>query len=536
MTPCLLGLDIGTTNAKAVLLSPHGKIMGEARERYGVSFPRPGWAEQNPEIWWRAVCRLAHRLKRDAPQAFPRIAAIGVSGQGCPLVALGRNGKCLRPAILWLDTRAADETAWMESEAGNLLLRTNGNRVGAYNVEPKALWLRKHEPKIFARTFKFLTTVGYVNFRLTGEPVLNHSDGGILFAYDPARRAWSEELLAKLGIPQEKYPRLAECHEVVGKVTPQAAKESGLAPGTLVVAGGEDSSSAALAAGAVEAGQAFLSLGTAAVLGVVLRQRVNEPRLLSFPHVLPGRTLLNGSMSSAGASLEWYVRNWYAPAPGTTRNSNPFRALDREAARSRPGSGALVFLPYLSGELHPILDAQARAVLFGLALDHRRGDVVRSLMEGCAFAIRHNLTIAEAAEPRRGEGSAGAVVRVREIHATGGPTKSSLWCQIISDVTGCELVLSQAGPPEGSALLAGWGAGLMGNPAGLVTEHLQRSRIVQPRRETRDIYDRLFHIYRELYTRLKDQFPVLRELRSQLGGKRAAPRRALGEGRRPHAT
>lgn len=511
MPPSLLGLDIGTTNAKAVLLSAEGKILAAARERYGISFPKPGWAEQAPETWWRAVCWLTRQLKRIAPRAFAKIRAIGVSGQGCPLVAVSREGKALRPAILWLDTRAREEAAWMESEVADLLLRTNGNRAGAYNLEPKALWLRRHEPQSFDRAHKFLTTVGYINLSLTGEFVLNHSDGGILFAYDRERRNWSRELLAKLGIPFDKYPRLAECREVIGQVTARAARESGLASGTPVVAGGEDTSAAALAAGATEPGDAYLSMGTAAVLGVVVEENLNEPRLLSFPHVLQGRTLFAGSMSSGGAALDWYAKNWNAPGALRKKNPRPFVALDREAASSPPGSGGLLFLPYLSGELHPILDAQARGVFFGLSLEHRRGDIVRSLMEGTAFAIRHNLAVAE-----------GAGARVREIFATGGPTRSAVWCRIISDVTGRPLIVSDAGAPEGDALLAGWGEGLVDDPCAVVRNYLRRGRRVTPRREFAGTYAKLFDIYQELYVRLKDQFQALSKVRESRGARAAS--------------
>jgi xylulokinase len=510
MPACFLGLDIGTTTAKAAIVRPDGKVLASVRERYAFSFPRPGWVEQNPEDWWQAIGRLVRRLKREAPAALRGVAAAGVSGQGCPLVTVNRQGRCLRPAILWLDTRAADEAAWMASEVGELLLRINGNRVGTYNLAPKALWLRRHEPRVFERSFKFLTTVGYVNFRLTGEWALNHSDGGILFEYDRERRNWSQEALARLGLPLEKYPRLAECHEVMGRVSARAAKETGLPAGLPVVAGGEDTSSAALAAGAVEAGDAYLSMGTAAVLGVVLRERVNEPRLLSFPHVLPGRTLLSGSMSTGGAALEWYARNW-----GSSGNRDSFRTLEREAAKVGPGSGGLVFLPYLSGELHPILDARARAVFCGVSLEHRRGHIVRSLMEGSALAIRHNLSVAEAA---------GA--RVEKIFATGGPTHSKLWCQIIADVTGRPLAVTDSGAPEGDALLAGWGVGLGPDPVEVVRRNRRKARPVKPEKSYYPAYDKLFSVYQNIYARLKDQFPILcevREMDSKAGRRRARP-------------
>jgi len=479
-------------------MRPDGRIVASASSApYPVHHPRPGWAEQEPDDWWGAACAVARDLTGRV-RGGERVAAVAISGQGCACTLVDANGAALRPAIIWMDTRAAAETAMLTERWGAAIRDLNGNAPGAYNVEPKLLWLRAHEPDVLDRAAHTLTTTGYVTSRLSGVTAMNVADGGILFAYDAAAGDWSGTFLNDLGISPALYPPLHPCTDVIGAVTPAAADATGLRPGTPVVAGGEDTPAAALSAGVCQPGDAFLSLGTAAVVGVCRREGANlrEPRLLSYPHVLPELGITSGSMSSAGAAVEWLMREFGA-AYGADHAG--YTALNRAAASSPPGADGLVFLPYLSGELHPILDANARGVFVGLSTATSRADIARAVLEGSAMAVRHNLTVA-----------AEAGARVSRLVATGGPTRSAEWCQIIADITGQSVgVVASGGAEVGDALLAGAGVGLIADPNDVARAIARVEREYVPRPALATRYDHLFAAYLRIYAHLVDDFAFL---------------------------
>ncbi len=498
MTELLLGLDIGTASAKGVLLTADGVVVASAGSAsYPLHRPRAGWVEQDPADWWGAACSVIQKLVGER-RSGDRVAAVAVSGQGCACTLVDVDGTVLRPALTWLDTRASAETDEMAAAWAPAVEALNGNAIGAYNVEPKLRWLINHEPETVARAAYTLTTTAYVTRCLTDRVVMNHADGGILFAYDAARRDWSHSLLRNVGLPGALYPPLYPCTEVIGQVTRAAADATGLAMGIPVVAGGEDTPSAALSMGVSRPGDTFLSLGTAAVVGVCLSagQRLREPRLLSYPHVLPELSITSGSMSSAGGAVEWLMRE-FGPAYGSAADG--YTALNQAVAGSEPGAGGLIFLPYLSGELHPILDAHARGVFVGLSGATTRGDIARALLEGSAMAIRHNLTVA-----------AGAGARIKRLVATGGPTRSAEWRQIIADVTGQPLsVVASGGAPVGDALLAGAGVGLITDPGATARAMATIEREYIPRPAAAARYDDMFPAYLRIYERLAPEFIYL---------------------------
>ncbi|OUC06075.1 hypothetical protein RY27_23280, partial [Litorilinea aerophila] len=413
----LLGIDIGTTNVKAVLATPEGQVIAQASVSYPLAHPRPGWAEQDPADWWQGAVQVVRTLVARADVRPEQIQGIGVSGQGCAVTLLDGRGRVVRPAIIWMDSRAEPQCDVLRARCADVILQRNGKQPSPYNADPSLMWLRDHEPESLAAAQVSLTTTGYMNFRLTGRPVENLSDASILFAFDLATESWSEELIHGFGLPRHLYPQLVRCQEVIGPLTQQAAADLGLRPGIPVVGGGEDTSSAGLAIGVVSPGQALLSLGTAGTLYTVQDEPVVDRHLIAFLHVLEGQILLGGSMTAVGASLAW-CRRWIG-------EELDYQALVTLAAQSRPGAGGLLYLPYLSGELQPINDGYARGLFFGLNMGTDRSDLVRAVLEGTAFAIRHNLQV-----------TLDAGVAVHEIRAVGGPTRSRLWCQIIADVTG----------------------------------------------------------------------------------------------------
>lgn len=492
MPDLLLGIDVGTTHAKAVLTTAAGKISAQASAGYATSFPRPGWAEQNPVDWWRGVVTATQLVMK---QATGRVAGIGVSGQGCAATLIDRTGAVVRPAIIWMDSRSEPQCERLRHCCLGDIIVKNGKAPAPYNADPVLMWLNENEPDAIARAETSLTTTAYINFRLTEQRIANFSDASLLFAFDLARRDWSAELIEEFNVPRRLYPPLAGCDEVIGTLTPAAAEELQLPAGIPVIAGGEDTSSAGLASGAVNPGLVFLSLGTAGTIYVPTDRQSVHPQLLSFLHVLPDQYLLGGSMVALGASL-----NWCRTLLGARMSFDRLNAL---AAASEPGAGRLIFLPYLSGELQPINDGYARGMLFGLTLSTERKHIVRAIMEGTAFAIAHNLSIIE---------SLG--LPVTEIRAVGGPTRSAVWCQIIADVIGrpVHVLAKSGGAPLGNAILAAKGAGLIDDPAAVALRAARIDRSYTPDLHLTDRYQSLFEIYRQLYPQVKEQSARLSRL------------------------
>ncbi len=486
----ILGIDVGTTSTKAVLADPSGNFFASATHSYSYVTPEHGQAEQDPKDWWDAVCATTAELLAAYPEARSRLRAVGISGQGVAAVVLGQNRKPLRNAILWIDTRSAPQAAELCELHGERLVAISGKKPAAYNVEPKLLWLRQHEPATWNGIWKVMTTTAYVTFRLTGQAVMNHSDGGILLSYDLARRCWSQEALACMDLPSRIFCELASCHEIIGAITPEAAAQTGLPPGLPVIAGGEDTSSAGLAMGVVSGDDVQLSMGSASTLYVPIRQTPTDSNLLAFPHVIDGLTLLGGSMVAGGQAVDWLLK----ALDGTLDE------LTDRAAHIEPGANGLIFLPYLAGELQPINDGFARGVFFGLSLQTTKPHLFRAVLEGTAFAIAHNLSFA-----RRAGASP------KQIFAVGGPVRNDLWCQIISDVTGLPIhaMEDKGGAALGDAILAGLGAQLFTDPLVMQRAHAKLRTTFSPSWKSHEEYRRFFSIYLELYPRLQDLFPRL---------------------------
>lgn len=492
MEPLLLGIDVGSSNVKAALITPQGTVRAAATHAYETMHPRPGWVEQDPRDWWGGVVAVTRAVVQQAGADPAHVQGIGVSGQGCAVTLLDDDGAVVRPAITVMDSRAERQSQLLRECCDDAVLRLGGKQPAPYNADPTLLWVAQHEPDNLARARHSLTTTGYINFMLTGRAVENVSDASILFAFDLTQGMWSEDLIASFGLPRHLYPELAACTDVIGGLTDDAAATLGLRAGTPVVAGGEDTSAAGLAMGVVRAGQAFLSMGTASTIYMLQDRPTFSPQSIAFYHVLAGQILVGGSMVAGGAALKWAQQ---AVAPDLD-----FDALARLASSSPPGAGGVIFLPYLSGELQPINDGHARGVFFGMSMNTRREHLLRAVIEGTAYAIAHNLEVAEAA---------GA--QVDEIRATGGPMRSPLWRQIIADATGCKVAVlaDNPGAPFGDALLAGAGVGLIDDLAGVAAQAAGQPAIYSPDAAAHAHYQRLFAIYRDLYPALKPHYDRL---------------------------
>lgn len=496
----LLGIDVGTGTAKVILADVHGAVLWQSSSPYGYQSPQPGYAEQDPFDWWEAICSSTQSLFRQHPGTEQRVAAVGVSGQGVAAVLLDRNGRVLRPAILWLDRRCAADAEQLKLKHGNTIATISGKQPASYNFEPKLRWIQRHEPEIWSRTWKALTTTSFITYKLTGNPIVNHSDGGIFLGYDLAARRWSRDLLELMELPPSVYGELAESDAIVGRITNAAAAQTGIPDGVPVVAGGEDTSSAGLAMGVFKSDTAQLSLGTANTVNVPVDHAVAHPQLLSFPHVLRNTFLIGGSTSSGGLAIEWITK----VLSGGSCSNDDVNALTKEAASLGPGAGGLIFLPYLAGELQPINDGFARGVFFGLSAEMGRVHLTRAVLEGTVMAIEHNLSLA------RGVGAAPL-----RLVAVGGPTRNRLLCQIISDVTGLPLgvMAESCGAALGSAILAAKGVQLASHEA-MQAVHARLQASFQPDAGRHEMYQAVFRTYVELYPRLRDLYT-----RSSVGDK-----------------
>jgi len=460
----LVGLDVGTTGAKAVAIAPDGRVMARAEVPYGLSIPQPGWAEQDPGDWWRASERALSELGVEA-------AAIGLSGQMHGLVVLDASDRVLRPAILWNDQRTAVECVEIEQRVGlERLIRLTGNRALTGFTAPKLLWLRRHEPEVYGRIAHVLLPKDYVRLRLFGERAIDVADASGTLLFDVAARRWSEEVLAALELPGEWLPPVYESPEV-----PRAP-------------GAGDQAAAALGVGVDRPGPVSVVLGTSGVVFAALPAYAadTQGRVHAFCHAVPGGWHAMGVMLSAAGALRW-LRDALGTADG-------FATLTAEAERWRPTVEGLVFLPYLAGERTPHADPSARAAFTGLSLRHDRGALVRAVLEGVAYGLRDSLELL-------GElGVRGEVGRI-----SGGGARSELWLRIVAAVLGLPLERTavEEGSAYGAALLAGVAAGIFADVHEAVARCVRIRDTIEPDSEWRVAYEEGYRRFRMLYPALR---------------------------------
>jgi xylulokinase len=455
----LVGLDVGTTGVKALALSPEGNVLARAEEAYPLSLPEPGWAEQDPEDWLRASERALAALGVEA-------ASIGMTGQMHGLVLLDADDRVLRPAILWNDQRTAAECEEIERTIGlQRLIALTGNRALTGFTAPKLLWVRRHEPELWARAAHVLLPKDYVRLRLTGERVIDAAEASGTLLFDVARRRWSEEVCDALDIPSKWLPSVRESTETGGAGDQQAG---------------------AVGVGADRPGRLSVVLGTSGVVLAPLDEYRPEPegRLHVFCHALPGMWEAMGVMLSAAGSLRW-LRDTVG---------GDYAELTDEAARWAPGAEGLTFLPYLQGERTPHADPFARGAFVGLSLTHDRGALVRSVLEGVAYGLRDSL------ELLRGLGVEPVTAR-----ASGGGARSDLWLRIVASVLGVpiERTAVEEGAAYGAALLGGVGAGVFADVHEAVDSCVRVRDVVEPDPAWQRAYDEGYPRFRALYPALR---------------------------------
>jgi xylulokinase len=468
-----VGLDVGTSGLKALAVSEDGEVVGRAEVEYGLSTPKPGWAEQDPEAWWTAAQQALEALGADA-------AGIGLSGQMHGLVALDADERVLRPAILWNDQRTAAECEEIERRVGlEALIAATGNRALTGFTAPKLLWLETHEPEVHERIAHILLPKDYVRLKLCGERAIDVADASGTLLFDVAHRRWSDEVCAALGVPAEWLPRALESAAVSGETS----------DGIPVAAGAGDQAAGALGVGVTHAGEPLsVVLGTSGVVFAPLPEFAAdaEARVHAFCHAVPETWHAMGVMLNAAGALRW-LRD--------ALGGGDYAELVGEAARWEPGVEGLTFLPYLAGERTPHADADARGAFAGLSLRHDRGALVRAVLEGVAYGLRDSLDLIAELGPLPDRG-----------RVSGGGARSDEWMRIVASAL--ELPLERTAVDEGAAfgaaLLGGVAGGLWSSPAEAVAATVRPTETVEPVEEWVEAYAEGRERFRALYPALKN--------------------------------
>jgi xylulokinase len=495
---CFLGIDSSTTATKALLMDEVGDVAGVASSEYDFETPRPMWSEQHPHLWWQATVDSIRRVLSESDVDPADIRGVGLTGQMHGLVLLDQDAEVLRPAILWNDQRTGAECDEIRQRLGKeQLIQITGNDALTGFTAPKILWVKNHEPEIFAQVRHILLPKDYVRLKLTGEYAIDRAGGAGTLLFDIRARDWSGMVVDALEIDPSWLPPTFEGTAVTGRVSPEAAVATGLQVGTPVMGGGGDQAAAAVGTGAVVEGIVSLSLGTSGVVFASTDQPIIEPqgRLHAFCHAVPGTWHLMGVMLSAGGSLRWYRD---ALAPGTE-----FDTLLQPAASIAPGSDGLFFLPYLTGERTPHPDPLARGAFVGLTVRHTQPHLTRAVLEGVAFGLHDSFELMKEA------GLAG----ITQVRVTGGGAKSPLWRQILADVLGVELVTVKTaeGAAYGAAVLAATGAGAFLDVASACAEIVEVTGRTAPGSASAT-YEGMVPLYRHLYPALRPSFNAIAQL------------------------
>jgi xylulokinase len=465
-----LGLDVGTSGVKAILVAPSGDVLASATSPLTMATPQPGWAEQDPEAWWQAS--LASIAAVRPKRADARVAAIGISGQMHSSVFLDRAGAVIRPALLWCDGRTTAECAEITSRVGGeeRLRDLASNPALEGFTLPKVLWLRRHEPAAFARLATVLLPKDYIRYRLTGALATEPSDASATLMFDTAHLRWSDEIMRAVELPASLLPEIGPSAGVLGRVTADVASRIGIDAGTPVVGGGADNACGAAGVGVVAPGEVVTSWGTSGTVLAPTAAPLVDPQLRAhtFCHVVPDTWYLMGVVLTAGGAFSWYREQLARELAGT---SDAEARLDAEAASVPRGAGGVTFLPYLQGERTPHRDAAARGAVLGLSLAHTRAHLTRAVLEGICFALRDSLTILQ---------SVG--LSPNHLLLTGGGAKSALLRRLQSEIFGLPVttVNREEGPAYGAALLAAVGAGAFSDVASAVRTTLSRAPLDLP--------------------------------------------------------
>ncbi|MDH3660779.1 MAG: FGGY-family carbohydrate kinase [Alphaproteobacteria bacterium] len=496
-----LGLDIGTTSTIGILINATGQTLALASRPVTLHSEHPGWAEEDPEEWWRNVCDLVPELLTKSGRSAADIGAVGVTGMLPAVVLLDRSKKLLRRSIQQSDGRVGRE---VEAIAGEVdaddFVRRTGNGINQQLVATKLRWLERHEPDVFANIKTVFGSYDYINWRLTGERVIEHNwalEAGFLGL---SSRRLDAGLVGVGHIDPGVLPPVRASHEIIGQVTPEAARLTGLAVGTPVIAGSADHITSAFVAGIRKDGDCLIKFGGAGDIMLAAASPKPDPRLFLDFHIVPGKFMPNGCMACSGAVLNWILSALAGQA--IQAEKNPHSALDRLAAEIAPGADGLLMLPYFLGEKTPIHDPDARGTLVGLGLHHDIGHIWRAALEAVVFGFRHHMDVfSDLGQP------------ATRLYASDGGAKSQIWMQIAADSLGLPVHLLKGHPGSclGAAYIAAFAIGAVDDWDG-ISRFVTPADVVEPDTRHRARYDALYQAYRETYERLRPVYPKLADL------------------------
>ncbi len=493
--PYLMGIDISTTGAKALIINESGGVIAVANTPQPISQPQPLWSEQNPADWWDGIVKSIRAALAESGLSGDDISAIGLTGQMHGLVLLDNQGQVLRPSILWNDQRTGSQCDYMTEAIGaNRLLELTGNPALTGFTAPKILWVRDNEPEVYAEAAQVLLPKDYIRYKLTDAYATDLAGAAGTSLLNVAERAWSQDVLDALEIPAAWMPPVHEGTQVTSRISAAAAGATGLRAGTPVVGGGGDQAAGAIGMGCVTPDKVGVTVGTSGVVFAPLSSYAYEPegRLHAFCHAVPGTWHFMGVMLSAAGSLQWYKDTFAADMD--------YDSLLAEAAEVAAGSEGLFFLPYLTGERSPHPDPLARGAFIGITSRHTRGHMTRAVLEGVAYGLKDSFTLIDQV----------GLPQEFEVRISGGGAKSPIWQQIIADVLGAPLVNvnTTEGGAFGAAILASVAADVFDDVASACAAMIQTGEGVAVG-ENAPIYAQRYKIYQSLYPTLKGTFAEL---------------------------
>ena len=502
----LLGIDIGTSGTKTVLFDEFMNEKASHTVEYPMYQPQNGWAEQEPEDWYNAVIETIKAVIQKSDINSADIKGIGLSGQMHGLVMLDKNNKVLRRSIIWCDQRTENECGRITELVGaKRLIEITANPALTGFTASKIMWVKNNEPHIYEKCRHILLPKDYIRFKLTGEYATEVSDASGMQLLDVPNRCWSDEVLEKLGIDKEFLGRVYESVDITGHITKETAEITGLEEDTPVVGGAGDNAAAAVGTGIVREGSAFTTIGTSGVVYAHTDKPVidKEGRVHTFCCAVPGCWHVMGVTQGAGLSLKWFRDNFCLDIVERAKDKSPYIEMNELAARSPVGSNRLIYLPYLMGERTPHLDADCRGVFFGLSASHTRGDMIRAVMEGVCFSLCDCKDILEEMK-----------IPVKDMTACGGGSSSNLWTKILADSCGCDITRlgSVQGPALGAAILAGAGTGVFDSVRSACDKFIKTENTVEFSEDNYKKYTAIHHLYKNLYTSLKNDFKTLKTI------------------------